>query len=312
MAMRALDAPHGVVERAAQLALERLEGEHAIRVAELIRRYWERVAPDDLLARDPADLFGAAMAHWQTGAPDGCPTRPPNVRLYNPDLEVDGWESRHTVVEVVCDDRPFLVDSVTMVLQRHGWGIHLVVHPVLDVERTADGELVGVGGETQESWIHLEVDRQASPESALDVRQDLLAVLDDVRSAVDRLAGHAGPRPWRIADELGRSPAAVPAEERQAAKELLDWMVDDHFTFLGYREYELVADAEGREVLRGRARARGLGVLRDDKRPPTLTRWSPTCPSWCGPASTSRRCCWSPRPTPAAPSTARTTSSTSA
>ena len=69
MAMRALDAPHGVVERAAQLALERLEGEHAIRVAELIRRYWERVAPDDLLARDPADLFGAAMAHWQTARP---------------------------------------------------------------------------------------------------------------------------------------------------------------------------------------------------------------------------------------------------
>ena len=142
MAMRALDAPHGVVERAAQLALERLEGEHAIRVAELIRRYWARVAPDDLLARDPADLFGAAMAHWQTAA-RRLPDQAPNVRLYNPDLEVDGWESRHTAVEVVCDDRPFLVDSVTMVLQRHGWGIHLVVHPVLDVERTADGELVG-------------------------------------------------------------------------------------------------------------------------------------------------------------------------
>ena len=139
MAMRALDAPHGVVERAAELALERLEGEHAIRVAELIRRYWERVAPDDLLARDPADLFGAAMAHWQTGA-RRLPDQAPNVRLYNPDLEVDGWESRHTVVEVVCDDLPFLVDSVTMVLQRHGWGIHLVVHPVLAVERTADGD----------------------------------------------------------------------------------------------------------------------------------------------------------------------------
>src|SRR6185503_12005799 len=126
------------------------------RVAELIRRYWERVAPDDLLARDPADLFGAAMAHWQTGH-RRLPDQAPNVRLYNPDLEVDGWESRHTVVEVVCDDRPFLVDSVTMVLQRHRWGIHLVVHPVLDVERTADGELVGVGGDTHESWIHLEV-----------------------------------------------------------------------------------------------------------------------------------------------------------
>ena len=200
MAMRALDAPHGVVERAAELALERLEGEHAIRVAELIRRYWERVAPDDLLARDPADLFGAAMAHWQTGA-RRLPDQAPNVRLYNPDLEVDGWESRHTVVEVVCDDRPFLVDSVTMVLQRHGWGIHLVVHPVLDVERTADGELVGLGGDTQESWIHLEVDRQASPESALDRPPGPPGRARRRPVGGHRLAGHAVPgrRPGRRA-----------------------------------------------------------------------------------------------------------------
>ena len=204
----------------------------------------------------PATPPTCSARRWPTGRPAHrrLPDQAPNVRLYNPDLEVDGWESRHTVVEVVCDDRPFLVDSVTMVLQRHGWGIHLVVHPVLDVERTADGELVGVGGDTQESWIHLEVDRQASPESALDVRQDLLG-----RARRRPLGGRPTGRPCRPAPSRwptssARSPAAVPAEERQAAKELLDWMVDDHFTFLGYREYELVADAEGREVLRGRAR----------------------------------------------------------
>ena len=101
MAMRALDAHHDVVERAAELALERLDGDHARRVADLVRQYYARVAPEDLLARDPRDLLGAALAHWQTAAvrqPDGEPC----LRVYNPDLEVDGWESRHTVVEVVC------------------------------------------------------------------------------------------------------------------------------------------------------------------------------------------------------------------
>jgi glutamate dehydrogenase len=266
MAMRAPDAAHGVVERAAELALERLDGDHAKLIADLVRRYWARVAPDDLLARDPADLFGAALAHWHLGAVRR-PDDPPGLRLYNPDLEVDGWESRHTAVELVCEDRPFLVDSVTMALQRHGWGIHLVVHPVLDVERTTAGDLVGLGGGgARESWIHLEVDRQAQPGSAVEVRQDLLEVLDDVRLAVDdwpAMRSHA----LALADELATSPPTVPQGERLAARELLSWMADDHFTFLGYREYEL-ATVDGHEVLRGLP-GTGLGLLRDEKRPPS-------------------------------------------
>ena len=71
----------------------------------------------------------------------------PSLRLYNPDIEADGWESRHTVVELVCDDRPFLVDSVTMALNRHGWGIHLRRPPHLgraSANPTASSS--GVGG----------------------------------------------------------------------------------------------------------------------------------------------------------------------
>jgi glutamate dehydrogenase len=268
MAIRAVDGQHDVVEGAAELALERLEGKHAARVAEFVRRYYERVAPEDLATRDRRDLYGAAMAHWQTGAHRKA-GEPPNLRIYNPDIEVDGWESRHTVVEIVCDDRPFLVDSVTMALHRHGWGIHLVVHPILEIERTDSGELVGVGGTHRESWIHLEVDRQAVPETCVAARQDLLGVLDDVRAAVED---------WpvmrdlalRIADELETEPPMASVEERSAAQELLRWMAHDHFTFLGYREY-VVATEDGIGLLKG-VPGTGLGVLRDEKRPPKVRK----------------------------------------
>ena len=125
MAMRALEAHHEVVERAAELALDT-----ARRRAR--RAGWRSSSAstthgstaEDLAARDPPDLLRRGVSHWRTGrrrlAGDA-----PSVRLYNPDIEADGWESRHTVVELVCDDRPFLVDSVTMALHRHGWGIHL-------------------------------------------------------------------------------------------------------------------------------------------------------------------------------------------
>ena len=67
------------------------------------------------------------------------------LRVYNPKLEQHGWQSTHTVVEIVNDDMPFLVDSVGMELNRHGLGIHLIIHPVVAVRRDAHGRLLDLG-----------------------------------------------------------------------------------------------------------------------------------------------------------------------
>ena len=67
------------------------------------------------------------------------------VRVYNPTFEQHGWQSPHTAIEIVSDDMPFLVDSVSMELSRRELGIHVLVHPVVG----------------DESYMHIEVDRQA-------------------------------------------------------------------------------------------------------------------------------------------------------
>ena len=66
------------------------------------------------------------------------------VNVYNPEPDRDGWESPHTVIEVVSEDMPFIVDSVTMDLARGSYGIDLVIHPVVRVRRDADGQLLEV------------------------------------------------------------------------------------------------------------------------------------------------------------------------
>ena len=85
------------------------------------------------------------------------------VRVCNPQFEQHGWQSAHTVVEIVSDDMLFLVDSVSMELARHGHGIHLLVHPIINVRRDDDGELVEVapagGDQLAESVMHVEIDR---------------------------------------------------------------------------------------------------------------------------------------------------------
>src|SRR4051812_27051965 len=133
------------------------------------RQYYRWVPPDDLAERTPLDLYGAALSHFNHAR-----KRMPGqakVRVYNPQFEVNGWESTHTAVEIVTDDMPFLIDSVSMELNRRGFGMHMIIHPVMNVRRDARGrleEILPAGpdaaeGALRESVIHAEVDRQTDP-----------------------------------------------------------------------------------------------------------------------------------------------------
>src|SRR5207302_5806746 len=125
--------------------------------------YYAEVDPEELAAREPRDLRGAAAAQlaFARRFPGGT-----KVRAYNPLREQHGWQSTHTVVEIVNDDMPFLVDSVTMEVNRQGLTLHLVVHPVLRVTRDGAGELAAATAPPASAerrlrpFMHVEADRQ--------------------------------------------------------------------------------------------------------------------------------------------------------
>ena len=254
-------------------------GGHADTVGEaVINRYYRHVALDDLADRSPADLVGAAASSAELAArrPQGTA----KIRVLTPTAE-DGWgtgRSRRSVVEIVTDDMPFLVDSVTAELSRRGHGIHLVVHPVLTVDRDVAGNLRKVHdvdpdfepeGGTVESWMHIEIDRQADdPAKIAALESDLRRVLRDVREAVEdwpkmKNAVLAAADALDGAQGAAAQAAGLDFEELSAGQELLRWLVVGHFTFLGYREYELVTDG-GEDRLRA-VPGTGLGILRSDQ-----------------------------------------------
>ncbi|WP_055495143.1 NAD-glutamate dehydrogenase [Streptomyces sp. TP-A0356] len=237
-------------------------------VLAFLQRYYLHTAPEDLTDRDPVDVFGAAISHYRLAE-----TRPQgtaNVRVHTPTVEENGWTCSHSVVEVVTDDMPFLVDSVTNELSRQGRGIHVVVHPQFVVRRDLTGKLLEVlpgapAGDLPhdahvESWIHVEIDRETDRSDLKQITADLLRVLSDVREAVEdweKMRDAA----LRVAEELPKEslPGDLPEPEREEAGELLRWLADDHFTFLGYREYEL-RDDDSLAAVPGT----GLGILRSD------------------------------------------------
>ena len=107
-----------------------------------VRQFYRWVSPDDLVDRDALDLYGLAVG--QLGFVRERRPGETKIRVYNPQFETHGWQSTHTAVEIVTDDKPFLIDSISMELNRRGFGVHLMIHPVMDVRRDAEGNLVEV------------------------------------------------------------------------------------------------------------------------------------------------------------------------
>ncbi|MCX8102819.1 MAG: NAD-glutamate dehydrogenase, partial [Geminicoccaceae bacterium] len=158
------------------------------------------------------------------------------------------------VIEIVNDDMPFLVDSVTMELSRRGTTLHLIVHPVFAVTREADGTLRTLAARhdapqaPRESWMHLEIDRLPEADQRAALLADIERVLQDVRAAVTDFAPMLA-RLRAAADELEATAPTSIAEEAREGAAFLRWLADEHLVLLGSLQHELVLH-EGAEALR--------------------------------------------------------------
>src|ERR687898_525258 len=168
---------------------------------------------------------------------------------------------------MVNDDRPFLVDSARMEINRQGYGIHLMIHPMIKVRRDPERRLVEVlphdsvdEDAISESVMHVEVDRQTEPEILEHLRGHLERVLGDVLAAVEDWP-QMRERVQSIVSGLEENAPPVGEDELEEANAFLEWLHDDNFTFLGYREYDLFAQ-DGEDALRAVPES-GLGILRE-------------------------------------------------
>ena len=253
-----------LLEQVLRLADQRLASAAAKEARAFVAHYYDNVDPEDMADRVPEDLYGAAMAHLSFARTFA--SGQPKLRVYNPRSEEHGWSSPHTVIEIVNDDMPFLVDSVTMEVNRQGYTLHLFNHPIFSTKRDAEGHLGSFGAPAKdgkhESLIHVEVDRETDPARLKALGQGILAVLADVRSAFEDWNAMRA-RMEAIVKPLDAPPAFLDKEETAEIRAFLAWAADHHFTFLGSRDYDLES-VNGEDQLRIVPRS-GLGVLREPK-----------------------------------------------
>ncbi len=262
----ALDASSLLGEAARLAAQTAAPGEGGVGdLRNFLGAYYRHMPAEELFAAGPARMAGVATEHARLAA-----KRPQGRALVQVSAggKCSALEESRGAVDIVTDDMPFLVDSITMELTRHGLDSFHIIHPQLLVRRDVTGTLWEVVGplhqaklghdEIAESWTHIEIDT-SSGVSLADLEKDLQRVLLDVRVAVEDYPKMTEAA-VRLADRLAAEGPRAPAETQA----LLRWLADNHFTFLGYREYDLVEGEQGMALVP--VPGTGLGILRHDKK----------------------------------------------
>ena len=253
-----------VIDRLVGLLQERLPKHEIESVIHFARLYYARSAAEDVLGRSLENLYGSLLSHWHLVGhrKPGSPL----IRVYNPVYEEHSWQSPHTVIEVVTCDMPFLVDSLNMYLVRQGITIHVTLHPVINVQRNSAGHITAVAPPNTEKKSHateaimrFEIDRQTEPEELKALHAGFEQTLHDVQLVVEDW------QPLRaqikeIITTLDKQQLPIPAEEKSEVLAFLRWLENNHFTFIGFRAYDLV-DENGQDLLR-MVKESGLGIFR--------------------------------------------------
>lgn len=248
-------------------ALNFLPSKSSALLKNFTQKFLEKIPEDDLKAIDTETLARTAQNHWdlfQSKKPNK-----PAIRIYTPTIEKDGWTIGHTIIDIVSDDMAFLIDSIVAEIVRHGQLIQMLVHPTLHVEYDSKGQIKSFKSEYEEgvrrySLSHIELKGTLTDAQVEELRMGLLQVMEDVRNAT---------KDWLPMKEMLRAAqrqlSNAPAkyddyliEEYQA---FLEYLYDNNFTLLGYREYKFVE--KGGKLVSEISKTKSLGLLRDEVMP---------------------------------------------
>ena len=265
MAARVAQLKGELVDRAADIVRKKVRGGDAAAAEAFVRLFYRDVPPQDIAEQSPEVLYAAALSFWRFGARR--PVGQAVVRVFNPRLEEHGYRCRHTVVEIVNDNMPFLVDSTAALLNRHNLTVHHLFHPVVKTARGEDGKVTEVAAPNgsaagTESYVHVEIDEQPDGAALETLKTAVENMMLDVRAAVEDWP-QMREEIAAMAKRLDDVPAGYDARDAEEAQAFLNWMLDNNFTILGTRHYRYEGENGGSRL---RVAPDGLGLLRSPDR----------------------------------------------
>lgn len=259
-------AHQAILEKISILAKEKIAKEQLSIFSAFAQQYYLHSDLETLKTRSIENLAAAVVSHWNL-AYQRFPGQS-KVHVFNPSLENDGWETKYTVLQLITEDKPFLVDSTRMEINRQGFNIFFSVNiGDIKLQRNAQGEIVEVLpssalSESQaEALIYMVIDRISDSDALEKLTHKLDKVLGQVSIVVKDWPEMCA-RMEGCLRELDQNSPPYDPEDVAESKDFLRWLLNDHFTFLGCRDYELSKDHKTLRMIK----SSGLGVLRDESR----------------------------------------------
>ncbi len=203
---------------------------------------YAHMSKDDLKSRNDSDLYGAVLSLWN--AANMTVKGESHIRVFNPSQSKHGWQSTHSIIEIIQPDMPFLVDSVGMALNRIGITTHMMLHTPLSIKRTHDAITQVIYGDDGQGKLEkvavflIEIDRLSSKDDIKQIEKEIASVLGDVAASVNDW----GPMSAKLDEtikELATRPYPGEKQELKEATDFLNYLNNHHFTLLGYRRYDL-------------------------------------------------------------------------
>jgi len=268
MSLSQEDDREDLILKIIEMVDHKLPANDATLVKAFLEQYYLGVSIDDLCNKNILDLYGALMSQWHfisKRVPDES-----KIRVYNPQQEQHGWQSVHTVIEIAHNDKPFLLDTVRLALNRLEHNIHLIIYVEgIKFVRDAKDVIIEVlpvdylGEHTSETIIYIEIDRQ-SDELVLKQIHNMLAkfLLD-----VDLMVRDWRPMLERLTDTIIELEKIKTENNDEYLSEIilfLHWLKDNNFTFIGYAESTFETNKNGGGILKY-VDGSGLGVLSGDR-----------------------------------------------
>ncbi len=231
-----------------------------------VKSLFKHASARDLSEYDAADLNGLTMANWQHF--QSWDRLTPKVSVFNPNIEEQEWQTTHTVICVLVKDMPFVLDSVRLILNRQQANIYSIFHSSFDTKRNESGDVLtldnGDEGE-KELLIYFEIDHRSDKTDRAELVTEIQKVLFDVSSVVQDYQPMVA-KVQELMTVLSDECASVDESELEESKVFLKWLIGNHFTFLGYDEYEI----RDNEIEKIQESSLGLSKSVQERKPQSL------------------------------------------
>ena len=235
-----------ILDNVCKLIQKKVHADNVLLVEKFAKALYSNMSKEDLANRNDSDLYGAALSLWNSLEKNT--TDDAVIRVFNPEVAKDGWQSSHTIVEIIAKDMPFLVDSIRIALNRLGLSPHLMLNSPLKLIRDKKQQITQLSSAiestikatSQETIFFIEIDRQSTEQELKVIKDELLSVVEDISLTVTDWQPMLNQLNVIIGD-VKKAKLPGTKEAKETTVEFLEWLAANHFTLMGYRSYDVKA-----------------------------------------------------------------------